>query len=214
MNEVRFRRTELCRIAQWLAIGLLLGGPASSRSSDASAPAGRFATLIEMDGPIGPALSHYVEHVARGRRQPAQFRSYPANGHARRTRHLHARYHQGDSCLACAGGDLCGTERCAGGKRGNLHPLCEPSRRDGSGDQSRCRNTDFDWRRAELSPPRQTRPTTRSKKHPMNLSCRHRRASVKRSMMPSRTSVRWRSYEAAMPTGRKPPCANAASLLG
>src|SRR5271168_3550010 len=62
MNEVRSKRIELCRIAQWLAIGLLLGCPAPSRSSDAVAPADRFATLIELSGPIGPALSRYVEH--------------------------------------------------------------------------------------------------------------------------------------------------------
>jgi membrane-bound serine protease (ClpP class) len=61
MNEIRSRRIELCRIAQWLAIGLLLGGPAWSRTTDAVAPANRFATLIELSGPIGPALSRYVE---------------------------------------------------------------------------------------------------------------------------------------------------------
>jgi membrane-bound serine protease (ClpP class) len=63
MNEVRSRWIELCRIAQWLAIGLLLGSPASSRSSEVSAPTDRFATLIEIDGPIGPALSQYVDHA-------------------------------------------------------------------------------------------------------------------------------------------------------
>ncbi len=63
MSEVRSRRIELCRIAQWFAIGLLLGSPASSRSNDLSAAADRFATLIEVNGPIGPALSHYVEHA-------------------------------------------------------------------------------------------------------------------------------------------------------
>jgi membrane-bound serine protease (ClpP class) len=47
-------------IAQWVAIGLLLVAPAASRSSGA-APAERFATLIELSGPIGPAMSRYVE---------------------------------------------------------------------------------------------------------------------------------------------------------
>jgi membrane-bound serine protease (ClpP class) len=51
----------LRRIAQWLAIGLLIAGPASSRSTEALAPTGRFATLIELNGPIGPAMSRYVE---------------------------------------------------------------------------------------------------------------------------------------------------------
>ena len=63
MSEVRSRRIELCRIAQWIAIGLLLGSPAPSRSSDVSAAADRFATLVEINGPIGPALSHYLEHA-------------------------------------------------------------------------------------------------------------------------------------------------------
>jgi membrane-bound serine protease (ClpP class) len=49
-------------IARRLAIGLLLVSPASSLSTDAVAPAQRFATLIEFNGPIGPAISRYVEH--------------------------------------------------------------------------------------------------------------------------------------------------------
>jgi membrane-bound serine protease (ClpP class) len=51
----------LRRIAQWLAIGLLIAGAASSQSTGALASAGRFATLIELNGPIGPAMSRYVE---------------------------------------------------------------------------------------------------------------------------------------------------------
>src|ERR1039457_6122309 len=61
MSEVRSRRTELRRIAQWLAIALLMAGAASSRSTEVLAPAGRFATLIDLHGPIGPAMSRYVE---------------------------------------------------------------------------------------------------------------------------------------------------------
>jgi membrane-bound serine protease (ClpP class) len=61
VSEVR-SRIELRRIAHWLAIGLLLLCPALSRSTDAVAPADRFATLIELSGPIGPAMSRYVEH--------------------------------------------------------------------------------------------------------------------------------------------------------
>jgi membrane-bound serine protease (ClpP class) len=48
-------------MAQWLVIGLLLA-PVSSLGTDAGAPADRFATLIELDGPIGPAISRYVAH--------------------------------------------------------------------------------------------------------------------------------------------------------
>jgi membrane-bound serine protease (ClpP class) len=60
VSEIRFGRIELGRIAPWLAIGLLLAGLAWSRSDGAAAPANRFATLIELNGPIGPAMSRYV----------------------------------------------------------------------------------------------------------------------------------------------------------
>src|SRR6202048_3969502 len=56
-------RGELRRIALWLVIGLLLLSSASSRSADAVASAERFATLVELKGPIGPAMSRYVEHA-------------------------------------------------------------------------------------------------------------------------------------------------------
>jgi membrane-bound serine protease (ClpP class) len=59
----RSRRVELRRIALWLVIGLLVLSSASSRSADAVASAERFATLIELKGPIGPAMSRYVEHA-------------------------------------------------------------------------------------------------------------------------------------------------------
>jgi membrane-bound serine protease (ClpP class) len=51
----------LRRIAQWLSLVLLFVSPASSRSSDAAAPADRFATVVELSGPIGPAMSLYFE---------------------------------------------------------------------------------------------------------------------------------------------------------
>jgi membrane-bound serine protease (ClpP class) len=60
MSEVRSGRIVFRHIAQWLAVALLLVGPGPSRGADA-APTGRFATLIELKGPIGPAMSRYVE---------------------------------------------------------------------------------------------------------------------------------------------------------
>jgi membrane-bound serine protease (ClpP class) len=51
----------LRRIAQWLAIVLLFVSPASSRSGGVAAPPERFATLVELSGPIGPAMSLYFE---------------------------------------------------------------------------------------------------------------------------------------------------------
>jgi len=59
VSRVRSRRLEL-RIAQWLSIGLLLGHSASSQTA-ADPAADRFATLIQLNGPIGPAMSRYVE---------------------------------------------------------------------------------------------------------------------------------------------------------
>jgi membrane-bound serine protease (ClpP class) len=46
-------RTEWRRIAQWLAVVLLLGTPAFGRCAD--------ATLIELNGAIGPAMSRYIQ---------------------------------------------------------------------------------------------------------------------------------------------------------
>jgi membrane-bound serine protease (ClpP class) len=61
MSEIRFRQIELRRIAHWLAICVLFASPLSSRSTDAVAPAGGSATLVELKGPIGPAMSRYIE---------------------------------------------------------------------------------------------------------------------------------------------------------
>jgi membrane-bound serine protease (ClpP class) len=46
---------------QWLLIALLSGQPATGQTSD-GATAERSATLIQLNGPIGPAMSHYVQH--------------------------------------------------------------------------------------------------------------------------------------------------------
>jgi membrane-bound serine protease (ClpP class) len=62
VSELSSMQIELRLIAQGLAIGLLLLTAASSRSTDTVVPADRFATLIELSGPIGPAMSRYIEH--------------------------------------------------------------------------------------------------------------------------------------------------------
>ena len=61
MSKVRSRRVQFGALARWLAVGLLLASSASSRSDEAAVRADRFATLIELSGPIGPAMSRYVE---------------------------------------------------------------------------------------------------------------------------------------------------------
>ncbi|MGA2189952.1 MAG: nodulation protein NfeD [Steroidobacteraceae bacterium] len=54
MSEVRTGRVDVRRVAQRLALGLLLCTPGAGAAE-------RFATLIELNGPIGPAMSRYVE---------------------------------------------------------------------------------------------------------------------------------------------------------
>ena len=62
MSEFRSRCIDLQRIAKWLAIVLLFAGPAASgQSAGTVAPADRFATFVELSGPIGPAMSRYIE---------------------------------------------------------------------------------------------------------------------------------------------------------
>jgi membrane-bound serine protease (ClpP class) len=71
VSEIRSRHIELRPIARWLATCLLLVSSVSSRSAGPVAPADRSATVIELSGPIGPAMSRYVEQSladANGRR--------------------------------------------------------------------------------------------------------------------------------------------------
>jgi membrane-bound serine protease (ClpP class) len=61
VSEIRSRHIELRPIARWLATCLLLVSSVSSRSAGPVAAADRSATVIELSGPIGPAMSRYVE---------------------------------------------------------------------------------------------------------------------------------------------------------
>jgi membrane-bound serine protease (ClpP class) len=61
VSEIRSRRIETHRIAPWLAMALMLASPAVVAGTDAVASA-RTATVVELSGPIGPAMSRYVEH--------------------------------------------------------------------------------------------------------------------------------------------------------
>jgi membrane-bound serine protease (ClpP class) len=61
VSGVRSRRFEP-RIARWLILGLLLSALSQASAPETAAPAaGRFTTLIQLNGPIGPAMSRYVE---------------------------------------------------------------------------------------------------------------------------------------------------------
>ncbi|MGC1522233.1 MAG: nodulation protein NfeD [Steroidobacteraceae bacterium] len=59
-------RVESRCMVRRVAMVLLLAGAAVSFSSGAAAPAERFATFIELNGPIGPAMSRYVERSLAG----------------------------------------------------------------------------------------------------------------------------------------------------
>jgi membrane-bound serine protease (ClpP class) len=50
----------LRHISRWLLAGLLIGNLVSAQNTQVAAPAERFATLIELNGAIGPAMSSYV----------------------------------------------------------------------------------------------------------------------------------------------------------
>src|ERR1039457_2936296 len=54
-------RIEWRRIAQWLAGAPLRGNPGAGKNSVAAASAEGAATLIELNGAIGPAMSRYIE---------------------------------------------------------------------------------------------------------------------------------------------------------
>jgi len=53
-------RVDLRHFAWWLCAGLLLCTPVSAQNTQATVPVERFATLIELNGAIGPAMGRYV----------------------------------------------------------------------------------------------------------------------------------------------------------
>ena len=63
MNETVFPALGLGAMARWLSIGLLLAGSMASRGDEPAPVAQRHATLIELNGPIGPAMSRFVERT-------------------------------------------------------------------------------------------------------------------------------------------------------
>ena len=66
MNETVFPALGLGAMARWLSIGLLLAGSMASRGDEPAPVAQRHATLIELNGPIGPAMSRFVERTLAG----------------------------------------------------------------------------------------------------------------------------------------------------
>jgi membrane-bound serine protease (ClpP class) len=66
VSEIVFQAIRLRAIARWLSIGLILAGPMASRGNDTAPAAQRRATLIELNGPIGPAMSRFIERTLVG----------------------------------------------------------------------------------------------------------------------------------------------------
>jgi membrane-bound serine protease (ClpP class) len=66
VNETVFPALGLGAMARWLSIGLLLAGSMASRGDEPAPVAQRHATLIELNGPIGPAMSRFVERTLAG----------------------------------------------------------------------------------------------------------------------------------------------------
>ena len=63
MSETALRVSRVRAMARWLSMGLLLASPVLGRGSDTASAAERRATLIELNGPIGPAMSRFVERT-------------------------------------------------------------------------------------------------------------------------------------------------------
>jgi membrane-bound serine protease (ClpP class) len=61
VSAVWRRSTEWRHVAHWLAMGLLVGHLSIGYSADTVAPAAGPATLVELQGAIGPAMSRYIE---------------------------------------------------------------------------------------------------------------------------------------------------------
>jgi membrane-bound serine protease (ClpP class) len=62
MNGVRCTPISCRRIA-WLTAAVLLGSSAFGHTAEVAAADDRIATLVDLDGPIGPAMSRYIERA-------------------------------------------------------------------------------------------------------------------------------------------------------
>lgn len=63
MSGIHSARIELRKIAFWLAIGFFIGNPTSGQNAGVAARGDRSATVIELNGAIGPAMSRYIERA-------------------------------------------------------------------------------------------------------------------------------------------------------
>lgn len=60
MSWIHSMGVVLHHIARWLIVNPLIGSPARAQNAQVTAPADRFATLIELNGAIGPVTGSYV----------------------------------------------------------------------------------------------------------------------------------------------------------
>ena len=114
------------------------GGPQPAKSvAAATLPAAdaKIATVLEINGAIGPATSRYVTKATGDGSPQWKPNSRSANRHTRRTRHLNARHHPRDPGVAHPGRQLRLALGCPSGERRNLHSLRQSHCRDGAGNE-------------------------------------------------------------------------------
>ncbi len=127
----------------WLPAHLVFGEDPAPAPKDAAST----ALLLQINGPIGPAISHYIsqgiKRAAEDGNSIVILRMDTPGGLDTSMRDIIK------DILASpgAGGDLRLAERCACRQRGHVHPLREPHRRDGARHQSRFRHAGADRRR-------------------------------------------------------------------
>ena len=120
----------------WLPVQLVL-------SADPAPPAARIALLLEIDGPIGPATSHYI---SQGLKRAAERGSAIVILRMDTPGGLDTAMRDIIKDILASPVPVAGFVAPAGarGERGHLHPVRDACRRDGAGDQSRRGFAGFD----------------------------------------------------------------------
>ena len=189
--------------------------PPAEVSKPPAAGADRAAIVLDVQGPIGPATRDFITRSLETAATRGRARRHP-HGHARRSRHLDARHHQGHPRLAGPGRHVRRAAGRARRQRRHLHPVREPRRGDGAR-----RPTSARRRRSRSACQRaggaggtsrgngdggdegSRRRSVRATRRPETTM----RPSARRSTTPSPTSAASPSCAGATPTGPSARCA-------